>query len=155
MLEQKDAHGDYFEGTIQLRNPSDELVAFVKQLIAEGHHVWISREKKVRGGIDIRVSSIKFLRRLPEHIKLRFYGYSKITTTLFSRNRQTQKNIYRVTVLFREAKFKRGDLLVVKGIEMQVMGIPNKAQLKEVVSGKKRLISFDEVQEASKKSTGG
>lgn len=148
MVERKDVHQDYFEGTIQLRNPTPELIAYVKHYV-ESSGAWISKEKKVNGGIDLRVSSQKILRRLPEKIKARFNGISKLSNTLFSKDRQTQKNIYRVTVLFRLASFTRGDIFEVRGKQMEILKIAEKVQLKEIDSGKKHLYPFEEVEEAS------
>ena len=148
MVKQEDVHKDYFEGTIQLRNASKELVDFVKQLIEKTPDVWIVKETKIKSGLDMRISSLKFLRRLPEKIKQRFFGISKMSSTLFSRNKQTGKNIYRGTVMFRQASFKRGAVFVVRGVEMQVQSISDKVQLREKENGKKHLMDFDEVEEA-------
>ena len=44
---QIDRHPDYFEGTLQLRNPSTELIKYVRNEIKKRKGVWIANEKKV------------------------------------------------------------------------------------------------------------
>jgi len=146
MATRKFVHKDYFEGILQLRNVCDELLDYVHHLIETSkEEVWVSKEKKVKGGIDLYVSSNKFLRRSAEKLKSRFFGQIKTSKNLFSRDRQSSKDIWRITVLFRLAPFKRNEEFMIRGVKMKVGHISEKVQLKEPESGKKHLLDYDEV----------
>tara|TARA_Y100000310_G_C20465682_1_gene707540 strand:+ start:313 stop:669 length:357 start_codon:yes stop_codon:yes gene_type:complete len=97
-----DKHENYYEAKIQLRPFNEELIRFVIDTIDKNNKVRISKVIQLKTGIDIYLSSRKFAtiigKRLKNHYK---NGKLLVTKTLFSRDRQTSKNIYRVTVLFR------------------------------------------------------
>tara|TARA_Y100000310_G_scaffold345198_1_gene462593 strand:- start:4134 stop:4490 length:357 start_codon:yes stop_codon:yes gene_type:complete len=97
-----DKHEDYWEAKIQLRPFDEELIKYVIKEINNSDRVRIAKLKKIKTGVDIYVSSRKFATSLGKKLKKRFKGGKLLVTKkLFSRNRQTSKNIYRVTVLFR------------------------------------------------------
>ncbi|MBR9690124.1 hypothetical protein GOV08_00380 [Candidatus Woesearchaeota archaeon] len=91
----------YFEGILQIRNPKEDVIDYVKERIDSDDSIHISKTEVVKGGVDFYVSSNKFLRKLGKEIKKRFDGELKESPQLFSRNRQTSKDIYRLNVLFR------------------------------------------------------
>ena len=94
-------HKDYYEAIIQLRPYKKEVLDFVRNKIAKRKNVFISKETELKTGIDLYISSQKFARALGKKLKKSFKGELKTTRKLFSRNRQTSKDIYRVTVCFR------------------------------------------------------
>jgi NMD protein affecting ribosome stability and mRNA decay len=98
----KDKHEHYYEAKIQLRPLDEELIKFVIAQIDDSDRVRISKTAKLKTGVDIYVSSRKFATSLGKKLKKRFKsGKLVVTKTLFSKNKQTSKDIYRVTVLFR------------------------------------------------------
>jgi NMD protein affecting ribosome stability and mRNA decay len=95
-------HEDYYEAKIQLRTTDEKLIRYVIDEIDKSNRVRISKVIKLKTGIDIYVSSRKFATSLAKKAKKRFNGAKTLVTkTLFSRNKQTSKDIYRVTVLIR------------------------------------------------------
>ena len=92
---------NYYEGILQLRNPNEEVINFVRNQFKNNEKVWIAKQEKLKTGIDLYVSSNKFLLSLGKKLKKSFKGELKTSRKLHSRNRVTSKNIYRVTVLFR------------------------------------------------------
>ena len=91
----------YFEAKLQLRPFNKEVYDFVLKQVAKRKNVFISKEVKLKTGIDIYLTSQRFARSLGKKLKDTFKGELKITRTLFSRDRLKSKLIYRGTVLFR------------------------------------------------------
>ena len=138
---------NYFQGILQLRNCNQEVIDFVENQIekAERKDVYVSKKVNVIGGVDIYLTSNKFLRSLGKKLKKSFNGELKESEKLFSRNRQTQKNIYRLNVLFRLTKFKKGDIVVFRGRKVKIMNIGSKVQAKEVETGKRIILKLNEL----------
>ena len=148
MVKKHDVHENYFQGVLQLRNPSDELLVYVFESVdSAGDEVWISKEKKVKNGFDFYLSNNKFLRRIAEQLKNKFFGQTKVTATLHTRDALRSKELFRVTVLFRLAPFKRGEIFPVRGSEMKVVNIGDKVTLKDLKTGKNRLIAYEDVEQ--------
>ncbi len=97
-----DKHENYYEAKIQIRPKDEQAIRFVIDLIDNNDRVRISKVVELKAGVDFYVSSRKFAAVIGKKLKARFKeGKVLVTKTLFSRNKQTSKNIYRVTVLFR------------------------------------------------------
>ncbi len=97
-----DKHALYWEAKIQLRPFNEEVIRFVIDAIDNNDQVRIARIDQIKTGIDIYLSSRKFAAIIGKRLKSKFKeGRLLVTKTLFSRSRQTSKDIYRVTVLFR------------------------------------------------------
>jgi NMD protein affecting ribosome stability and mRNA decay len=85
------------------------------------------------------------LRLLGKKLKKSFNGELKESEKLFSRNRQTQKNIYRLNVLFRLTNLKKGDIVEFRGRKVKIMSIGSKVQAKEVETGKRIILKLNEL----------
>lgn len=96
-----DKNPQYFEGTLQLRNPNEEVINFIRNQFKNNERAWIAKEVGLKTGIDLYISSNKFLLSLGKKLKKSFKGELKTSRKLHSQNRLTSKRIYRVTVLFR------------------------------------------------------
>jgi NMD protein affecting ribosome stability and mRNA decay len=93
----------YFEGILQLRNPSKELIAFIENDIQKNHKkgVFANQIKEVKNGIDYYLTKNSYLRNLGKRLKKQFKGKLKTSAKLFTRNKQTSRDVYRMTVMFR------------------------------------------------------
>ncbi|MFH2028311.1 MAG: NMD3-related protein [Nanoarchaeota archaeon] len=96
-----DKNPDYFEGILQLRNPSEEALNFVLNQFKKNDKVWISKEVKLKTGIDLYVSSNRFLSSIGKKLKKSFKGKLITSKRLHTKNRLTSKEVYRGTVCFR------------------------------------------------------
>jgi NMD protein affecting ribosome stability and mRNA decay len=128
---------DYFEGKLQLRNPTPEVIKYVLKEIRQDKYVWVAKEEKVRNGIDLWLSSNKFLQNIGAKLKKRFTGVLKNSKKLHTQNKITSKLLYRGTVLFRCLNFKKGDVIEINGVPMKVMEISRQVRLKNLQTGKK------------------
>lgn len=137
-------HPNYYEGILQLRDYSKKLKDFVNQQIKD-NNIYVAKRVKLKNGIDILVSSNKFLIKLAKQLKQDFSGDLKISKKLFSKDRMTQKEIWRITVLFREANIKLGSTIEVRGEKYKINSIGKNIEAKNLNNGKKKLFSFDEI----------
>ena len=105
--------GDYFEGTLQLRNVNENIIMFVKKYFKK-NSVFISKENKVRNGYDLTVTDKKKLQTLGSMLQKNHGGILKITAKHFSQDRQTSKFVYRVNAFYEAPDYKIGDVISVE-----------------------------------------
>jgi nonsense-mediated mRNA decay protein 3 len=146
-MEKRPFHANYFQGILQLRDGNKEIIKFIEEETEkEGRdNIYISKKVKVKNGYDFYFTSNKFLRKLGKRLKEVFRGDLKESEKLFSRNNQTGKNIYRLTVMFRPFPYKKGDAVFYRGEEYIITSIGNKVQVRGKNGGKRVLLSFDEL----------
>ena len=128
---------DYFQGILQLRNVNDEAVSFVLNQIKKRENVHITKSVKFPDGIDFYITSQKFIRILGKKLKDRFGGELKISSKLHTKSRRTGKELYRINVLFKSAKFKRGDIVSVRGDKVRLIKVGKRIFARELKTGKK------------------
>lgn len=136
---------DYFEGILQLRNPSQELLAFIINKVRRDNKAFISKEEQVKGGIDLYLSSQHYLQNLGKIIKRRFPGVLKISGSLYSRSHLTSREVYRISVLFKLSNIKKGQKLKYLGKEYKVLSLGKKIMLQNLDSGKRKSINYDDL----------
>lgn len=101
----------YFEAIIQLRPYNQDVFDFLEQHIQSKHNkeYFISKIEELKTGIDIYFSSQKYARTLGQLLKRKFpKGILLITKKMHTRDRMTDRELSRATVLFR-LKEKRDD----------------------------------------------
>lgn len=115
----------YFEGVLQLRNASEEVRDAVKRDLAKyaPKGVHLTKEKEVRGGVDLYVTSGTFLRSFAADMHNRYGGELKLTARLFTRDRLTSREVYRVMALIRLPDFTRGEVMGVDGRVIKVTSV--------------------------------
>jgi len=136
---------DYFQGILQLRNPSDDILEYVYNQVDQDDSVAITKVKKLKTGLDLYFTSQKYLQALGKKLQSRFGGELKVSSKLFSRNRQTSKDIYRVNVLFRMPSFRKGSIITYRGDRIQVISVNKRIYGKSLSTGKKVHIMFSQL----------
>ena len=66
-------HDEYFEGILQVRNPSEEVLDFIAKEVEKKGDVFVAKAKQTQNGIDLYISSQRFLRSIGN--KLQEYLY--------------------------------------------------------------------------------
>ena len=127
---------DYFQGILQLRDINEEILSFVHNQIKKRGDVAITKRIKQPNGLDLYITSQKFIRILGKKLKESFGGELKVSAKLHTTNRQG-KELYRVNVLFRLSKYKKGDIVSVRGDELRLISIGKKIFAKNIKTGKK------------------
>ena len=102
----------YFEAIIQLRPYNQEVFEFIEKQIQNKNNqeYFISKIEELKTGIDIYFSSQWYARTLGQLLKRKFpKGELLITKKMHTRDRMTDRELSRATVLFRLKK-KRDDV---------------------------------------------
>jgi len=142
----KERPGDYFEGILQIRDPTDELLDWIRKRIQTQERARIAKEKKVTNGVDFYISSQHYLQNLGRQLKDKFGGILKVSKRLHTTDKMTSRHLYRVTVLFQPLPFKRGDVLMLHGEKVEILKVNKRAQIKNMRTGKKEEISLEVLQ---------
>jgi NMD protein affecting ribosome stability and mRNA decay len=137
----------YFEGILQLRECSHEVQDFVIEECKKNNRGRIGKVKSSKGGFDFYMQSNTFLGHLEKKLKDNFVGEFTKTATLHTKDKQTSKDLYRITVLFRQSPFKKGDNLLIKGDIYNIISIGKKVIAKELKTNKKSTFTFHELKE--------
>jgi nonsense-mediated mRNA decay protein 3 len=138
-------HNEYFEGILQLRNPSNKLIDTAIKEIEKKEDANIAKVKKVANGVDIYISSQRFLRTLGNKLQNQFGGQLIISTKLHTKHRLTSRELYRVNVLFRLPNFKKGDVITYRGDKIKIITMHKNILAKDMKTGKKRRLSFKDL----------
>ncbi len=103
----------YYEGILQLRSPTKEIIEFVRRDVERNSRrgVFITKEKKVPKGIDLYITSQRYIQQLGHRLHKRFGGILKISPSIYSRDRQTSRETHRVNVYFQMLGFRQGDVV--------------------------------------------
>ncbi len=108
---------EYFEGRIQLRNRKniDFRIAeeFIRGMIKSRTDVFLTKEEELPEGTDFFISSQKYVTNIGNELFKKFGGELNITSKLFSRDKQTSKDLFRVDALLRMPEFNRGDIIAI------------------------------------------
>jgi len=109
-------HVNYFEGTLQIRynnrskNEIKDILNFVK-LYTKANKANIASFRTLKNGMDFLISDKRVVKDCAYEIKKRYGGEVKTSAKLFTRDKQTSKEVYRVTAIVRLPEFTVGDIL--------------------------------------------
>ncbi len=93
-------HPDYYEAIIQVRPRKESVLDFIRTEALRSK-AQISKEIAKDFGFDVYLSSRKIALQIGKKLKKQFNGTLKVSKTLHSRDRQSSKLLYRLTVLFK------------------------------------------------------
>ncbi len=127
---------DYYQGILQLRDVNDEVISFVKNQIKKRSDIAITKTVRFANGLDLYITSQKFIRILGKKLKDSFGGEIKISSRLHTKNKQG-KELYRVNLLFRLSKYKKGDIVSVRGDKVRLLSIGKKIFARNLKTGRK------------------
>jgi nonsense-mediated mRNA decay protein 3 len=135
-------HAKYYEGILQLRNPKERVIRRIRELTEGKGGVWISEEKKVRGGIDFYLSDQRFLQNLGRVLQKEFGGELKKSNRLYGTSRETSKLVYRVFILLRMPEFEKGQIIEYRGNKIRIVGFGKKIFARDIKTGKKMILNY-------------
>ena len=116
----KFARPNYYQGVLQLRDVNDEIYEFVYGQIEKRKDAAVTKTVKYPNGLDLYITSQKFIKILGKKLKESFGGEIKTSSKLHTRSK-TGKDLFRVNVLYRPSKYKRGDIITVRGDEVKLL----------------------------------
>jgi len=91
---------NYWEAKLQIRPYNKIVVDYVKKQIIKDN-IMVAKEENKKFGTDFYLSSRHFVLRMGRQLKKVFKGTTITSRKLFTKDRLTSKNVYRVTVCFR------------------------------------------------------
>jgi nonsense-mediated mRNA decay protein 3 len=105
----------YFEGILQIRNKAnrhyDMAIDLVLNLVDTTPSVFIGKVVELKDGIDLFMSDKKFLAKIGKELESRLLASIDKSSSLFSRDRQSGKELHRLTVLARLPEYGIGDIV--------------------------------------------
>lgn len=139
-------HPEYFEAILQLRDSSEAVIDYVEHEFSRGK-IPITQALEVKNGLDFYAADSQFTRSLGKRLQEKFGGELVVTASLYGVKKD--REVYRVTVLFREASFKKGDMVEFKGDTYLVIVLGNEIILQEK-GGKKLHVKYREMMKVKK-----
>lgn len=136
----KTMNDKYFEGTLQLRNCKDEVVDYVERHIIDAK-VGVAKKTCYKNGFDYKLSSNKFLLKMNSELPKVFSGKCTLTRRIFTRDKLTSKDVYRLTLLFEQYAFKAGDVVEYKGEKVKILSTGARVTVRSIETGRKFFLS--------------
>ena len=140
-------HPQYYEAILQLRDISTEVLDFVEQEIAR-KKIPVAKKIKVKNGYDYYLADNQFTKSLGKNLQERFGGQVRYTSTLHTK--KDNKELYRGTVLFRLAPFKKNEVVMYDGEEWVIKSLGKEIMLQSPKSGKKERVKYKDMKNIRK-----
>lgn len=138
------ARPNYYQGILQLRDVNDEILDFVSRQIKKRGDVAVTKKVNLPNGMDLYITSQKFIRILGKKLKESFGGEMKMSAKLHTRSKEG-RDLYRVNVFFRPLKYKRGDIVKIRGDEVKLLQVGNRIFAMDLKTGKKIKIRSEDL----------
>jgi nonsense-mediated mRNA decay protein 3 len=145
--------GKYFTGTVQVRADGRDLsgdevrrASDAARGAGSGREEFVSSIEPVRGGIDVKVSTNQFAKRLARDLAKAFGGTVGSSATLHTQ--REGREIYRSTYVVRIPSFREGDVLRWKGAKYRVVGLGETIRLQDVATGATARVRLRELRAA-------
>jgi NMD protein affecting ribosome stability and mRNA decay len=137
----------YYEGVLQLRGGNKQTLAAAHAFIlSEAERikekgVFITKIEEVTNGIDYYYTKQQYLPILTNKLVEKFGAVGKTHGELFSKSRQTSKDIYRVNASVRLPDYGIGTVIGYKGKIFQLVGVGKYLTALDLKTGKKLTIT--------------
>ena len=105
-------NSQYFQGILQVRSDDETIISFINTQLKSKPNVFIAKVVELKNGYDLYFSSNSFLLSLGKKLGMAFGGTLKRSSSLHTKSKQTGKDLYRVTVLFKPPGYKKGDIIL-------------------------------------------
>ena len=136
---------EYFEGILQVRNLNSHKKEIEK--IIDKNNYFVTKTVKVGNGMDYYMISKKDIDKAVNKIIKTIGGYPDKNAQLFSRDRQTSKDIYRINYLITLPNFQKKDvikyedsIIYITGLDKKITGLDLEKNKRVVIPSKKEVI---------------
>jgi len=134
--ELKFSRSNYYQGILQLRDINDEILEFVHAQIEKRKDVAVTKTVNFPNGKDLYITSQKFIKILGKKLRESFGGNIKTSSKLHTRSK-TGRDLYRVNVLYRPVKYRRGDVINIRGDDVRLLQVGNRIFAMDLKTGKR------------------
>jgi len=138
---------EYYEAILQLREISKETKEFVDKEIYRVK-LPISKINKLKNGFDYYLADNEMTRALGKRLQQKIGGELTITASLHTKIKG--KDVYRVTVLFREAHFRKDDEIEYQGESFVVKAMSKDIFIQHTKTGKKAHVKYKDMKRMKK-----
>jgi nonsense-mediated mRNA decay protein 3 len=140
-------HPNYYEAIIQVRDIEKEVSDFMKNLI-DTKRLIVNKISKMRNGADYFCADNNQARAMSKKLQQTFGGEIKTTSSLHTQ--KDGKDLYRVTFLFRQTPFKKGDDVEYDEEIWEIKSLVKDIFLQNKKSGKKVHIPYRNISQVNK-----
>ena len=133
----------YYEGILQVRNTNKEIKDYIKNQIQK-NEIPINKITQTKETADYYFQKKKQMEPLALKIMRNFGGIIRTNAQLFSHNKQTSKDIYRVNTLITIPKFSTGDVIIRDGKPLKVTATKKIINTTNLETGKKYAFKLEE-----------
>ncbi|MBT4651693.1 hypothetical protein HOC13_04195 [Candidatus Woesearchaeota archaeon] len=144
----EDKHPGYFEAVLQLRDVLQEVRTYAEDEIIRVR-MNVAKAVELKNGVDYYLSDNSLTRALGKRMQEKFGGYREESASLWGVKKD--REVYRVTVLFRGVPFKKGDLVEFAGEDYIVRNVSKDIFLQNVKSGTKVHVTYKDMKQIRKK----
>jgi NMD protein affecting ribosome stability and mRNA decay len=135
-------HPLYYEAILQLRDISLAVVEFAEAEFLR-HKIPLAKRVLLPNGYDYYVADSRFTKALGKRLQQQFGGELLVTASLYGQ--KDGKEIFRLTILFREASFRKGEVVSYKGELYIVQALGKEIVLQPSAGGKKIHLKYKEM----------
>lgn len=137
----------YFTAIVQVRNESPQVSQFITLLMAKNKRATIAKTDPVGSDHDYYLSSNQAALVLAKKIVSHFGGTYKTYEKLFSKDWQTSKDLYRVSILITLPKEAKGDIVGYGEDVYKIREIKKHIHLQSLTTHKKKAVTQKETLE--------
>lgn len=130
----------YFEGILQIRGKKimEVVNKYILDQIKNKKNVFCNKMVETKHGIDYFLTDKNYIQELARKIHNEFGIELKVNAQLFSRNKQTSKDLFRVNALVKLPEFIKGDILKIDEKLIMVESIKGKTIIGKDIETKKK-----------------
>ncbi len=122
----------YFEGILQIRSKLHENIELAFDYIqkelkkADKKGIYCNKRIKLKNGVDFVLTDKNYVKELAKKVFDEFGFEMKVNAQLFSRNKMTSKDIFRVNAVVQLPDFKKEDVLKIEEMLLKVISVRGK-----------------------------
>ena len=105
----------YFEGILQLRNADLDVKNFVNSLIKKTEDLYVNKVVEKQDSVDFYFVKKKFIGRIADKLAFEYGAFVDHNAQLFSQDKQTSKELFRLNVAVHIPPFRRWDVILKNG----------------------------------------
>lgn len=141
----------YFEATLQLRSANigllEESVQFLQTRVhnLRNRGMFVNKAERFEDGFDFYMTNRRIAQSLGKELQEHFGGKMKVSPRLFTRNKQTSKNVFRVNIYVELPGFTRSDIILVNDKVCLVEKIGKKIKLIDLQNDSSAILDYDKM----------
>ncbi|MFH1400443.1 MAG: NMD3-related protein [Nanoarchaeota archaeon] len=144
----------YFQGILQLRCDNQDILLSVLDFIGnrlKDSKAFIAKIEEHKAGIDLYVSDNHYFLGLTKKLQNHFGGTITQSPQIFTRDKMTSKDVYRVNTLIRLPSCSVGDAIVKDGNVYVIIKHGKRIVARDLGSGKQAMLDYRDTMTVLKK----